>query len=108
MRNNAQSRELEYFLRRNDIYCSEHSGSYTYQTKSQNVRSNTDHILIGHCLNPSMNVKTKLIDSGCNLSPHRPLHLFVNIPVSEDVGIKGGAARDDDNYVKPQSSVRPA
>ena len=108
MRNNAQSRELECFLGRNDICCSEHSGSYTYQTKNLGVRSNIDHILISHCLDPSMNVKTNHVDSGCNLSPHSPLHLVVNIPVSEDVGINGGAARDDNKYVKPQSSVRPA
>ena len=108
MRNNAQSQELECFLGRNDIYCSEHSGSYTYQTKNLSVRSNIDHILICHCLDPSMNVKTNLVDSGCNLSPHSPLHLVVNIPVSEDVGINGGAARDENKYVKPQSNVRPA
>ena len=81
MRNNAQSRELECFLGRNDIYCSEHSGSYTYQTKNLSVRSNIDRILISHCLDPSMNVKTNLVDSGCNLSPHSPLHLVMPPPL---------------------------
>ena len=107
MRNNAQSWELECFLGRNDSYCSEHSESYTYQMKNLSVLSNKDQILLSHCLDPSMNVNTDLVDSGCNLCPQMPLHL-VNIPISEDVGINGGVAHDDNKYVKPQSSVRPA
>ena len=55
-----------------------------------------------------MNIKTINIDSGCNPSPHSPLHLVVNIPVSEDVGAHGGAACNHNKHVKPQPSVRPA
>ena len=108
MRNNAQSRELECLLGMNDIYCNEHSGSYTYQTKKLSVPSNIDHIRINYCLDTSMIFKTNHIDNGCNLSPHIPLHLVVNIPVSEDEGVHGGVARNHNIHVKPQSSVRQA
>ena len=108
MRNNAQSRELECFLGMNDNYCGEHSGSYTYQTQILSVRSNIDHIRISYCLDTSMIFKTNHIDNGCNLSTHIPLHLVVNISVSEDIGVHGGVARNHNRHVKPQSSVRPA